>query len=118
MEGRAEQAGGESESFGNVLGAGLPAVGRGGGDDSERVDRRFARRQVREAFVNELFSDDNRQEAGNILTNVAQITDMIASQQSALDEKMALFGRQAAVGALRPSRWVGVRGRVDRHQQP
>ncbi|WP_081194314.1 MlaD family protein [Halomonas sp. 18071143] len=42
--------------------------------------------------VNELFSDDNRQEAGNILTNVAQITDMIASQQSALDENMALFG--------------------------
>ena len=33
-------------------------------------------------------------------------------------EKLALFGRQAAVGALRPSRWTGVRGRVDRHQQP
>ena len=36
---------------------------------------------------------------GNILTNIAQITEMIASQQSALDENMALFGdvsRQAS----------------------
>ena len=42
--------------------------------------------------VNELFNDDNRQQAGNILTNIAQITEMIASQQSALNENMALFG--------------------------
>lgn len=40
--------------------------------------------------VNELF-DDNREQAGNILTNVAQITQMIAAQQDALDENMALF---------------------------
>ncbi|MBZ5487789.1 MCE family protein [Halomonas aquamarina] len=42
--------------------------------------------------VNQLFNDDNREQAGNILTNVAQITEMIASQQQALDENMALFG--------------------------
>lgn len=42
--------------------------------------------------VNELFNDNNREQAGNILTNIAQITDMIASQQAALDENMALFG--------------------------
>ncbi|PRY65518.1 phospholipid/cholesterol/gamma-HCH transport system substrate-binding protein [Vreelandella songnenensis] len=42
--------------------------------------------------VNELFNDDNREQAGNILTNVAQITEMIASQQQALDDNMALFG--------------------------
>lgn len=42
--------------------------------------------------VNELFDDNNREQAGNILTNIAQITDMIASQQAALDENMALFG--------------------------
>ncbi|RUR37381.1 MlaD family protein [Vreelandella populi] len=42
--------------------------------------------------VNELFNDDNRENAGSILTNVAQITEMIASQQQALDENMALFG--------------------------
>ncbi|MBE0464013.1 MAG: MlaD family protein [Halomonadaceae bacterium] len=41
--------------------------------------------------VNELFDDNNREQAGNILTNVAQITQMIASQQDALDENMALF---------------------------
>ena len=41
--------------------------------------------------VNELFDDNNRENAGNILTNVAQITQMIASQQDALDENMALF---------------------------
>jgi len=49
--------------------------------------------------VNELFDDNNREQAGNILTNIAQITEMIASQQSALDENMALFGdvsRQAS----------------------
>ena len=49
--------------------------------------------------VNELFNDNNREQAGNILTNIAQITEMIASQQSALDENMALFGdvsRQAS----------------------
>lgn len=42
--------------------------------------------------VNELFDDGNREQAGNILTNIAQITDMIASQQAALEENMALFG--------------------------
>ncbi|WP_249976752.1 MlaD family protein [Vreelandella olivaria] len=42
--------------------------------------------------VNELFDDNNREQAGNILNNIAQITDMIASQQAALDENMALFG--------------------------
>lgn len=42
--------------------------------------------------VNELFADSNREQAGNILTNIAQITDMIASQQAALEENMALFG--------------------------
>lgn len=42
--------------------------------------------------VNELFNDNNREQAGNILTNIAEITDMIASQQAALDENMALFG--------------------------
>lgn len=42
--------------------------------------------------VNELFDDSNREQAGNILTNIAQITDMIASQQAALEENMALFG--------------------------
>lgn len=41
--------------------------------------------------VNKLFDDNNREQAGNILTNVAQITQMIASQQDALDENMALF---------------------------
>ncbi|MBR2512679.1 MAG: MCE family protein [Halomonas sp.] len=42
--------------------------------------------------VNELFADSNREQAGNILTNIAQITHMIASQQAALEENMALFG--------------------------
>ncbi|MFC7367988.1 MULTISPECIES: MlaD family protein [Vreelandella] len=42
--------------------------------------------------VNELFDDSNREQAGNILTNIVKITDMIASQQSALDENMMLFG--------------------------
>lgn len=42
--------------------------------------------------VNELFDDNNREQAGSILTNIAQITDMIAAQQSALDHNMALFG--------------------------
>ncbi|AQU82495.1 MAG: MCE family protein [Halomonas sp.] len=42
--------------------------------------------------VNELFDDSNREQAGNILTNISRITDMIASQQDALDENMALFG--------------------------
>ncbi|MFG6666647.1 MlaD family protein [Halomonas sp. HNIBRBA4712] len=42
--------------------------------------------------VNQLFTDDNRERAGNILTDIADITDMIASQRSALDENMALFG--------------------------
>ncbi|WP_447553098.1 MlaD family protein [Vreelandella sp. EE22] len=42
--------------------------------------------------VNDLFSDDNREQAGNILTDIADITDMIASQRAALDENMALFG--------------------------
>lgn len=49
--------------------------------------------------VNELFNDNNREQAGNILTNIAQITEMVASQQSALDENMTLFGdvsRQAS----------------------
>ncbi|WP_404377907.1 MlaD family protein [Vreelandella aquamarina] len=41
--------------------------------------------------VNELFDNDNRKQAATILTNIAQITEMIASQQSALDENMALF---------------------------
>ncbi|MBP5981250.1 MAG: MCE family protein [Halomonas sp.] len=41
--------------------------------------------------VNALFDDNNREQAGNILTNVAQITQMIASQQDALDKNMALF---------------------------
>ncbi|TVP45558.1 MAG: MCE family protein [Halomonas sp.] len=42
--------------------------------------------------VNELFDDGNREQAGNILTNIAKITEMIATQQDALDENMALFG--------------------------
>ena len=42
--------------------------------------------------VNELFDDNNRAQAGNILTNIAQITEMIAAQQNALDQNMALFG--------------------------
>lgn len=42
--------------------------------------------------VNALFDDSNREQAGNILANIAQITDMIASQQAVLDENMALFG--------------------------
>lgn len=42
--------------------------------------------------VNELFDDNNRQQAGNILTNIAQITEMIAAQQEALEENMTLFG--------------------------
>ncbi|MCP1312760.1 MULTISPECIES: MlaD family protein [unclassified Halomonas] len=42
--------------------------------------------------VNALFTDDNREQAGNILTDIAEITDMIASQRAALDENMALFG--------------------------
>lgn len=42
--------------------------------------------------VNALFDDGNREQAGNILANIAQITDMIASQQAVLDENMALFG--------------------------
>jgi phospholipid/cholesterol/gamma-HCH transport system substrate-binding protein len=41
--------------------------------------------------VNELFDGNNREQAGNILTNMAQITAMIASQQEALDENLALF---------------------------
>ncbi|HCA03925.1 MlaD family protein [Vreelandella alkaliphila] len=42
--------------------------------------------------VNELFNDGNREQAGTILTSIAQITEMIASQQTALDQNMALFG--------------------------
>jgi len=42
--------------------------------------------------VNDLFNDGNREQAGTILTNIAQITEMIASQQTALDQNMALFG--------------------------
>lgn len=42
--------------------------------------------------VNQLFDDSNREQAGNILTNIAQITDMIATQQDALNQNMALFG--------------------------
>ncbi|WP_447926129.1 MULTISPECIES: MlaD family protein [unclassified Vreelandella] len=42
--------------------------------------------------VNRLFNDDNREQAGNILTDIAEITQMIASQREALDENMALFG--------------------------
>ncbi|CAM0554298.1 MULTISPECIES: MlaD family protein [unclassified Halomonas] len=42
--------------------------------------------------VNELFDDNNREQAGSILTNIAQITEMIAAQQDALDQNMALFG--------------------------
>lgn len=42
--------------------------------------------------INTLFDDDNRQNAGDILANVATITRMIASQEDALDENMALFG--------------------------
>ncbi|WP_434985588.1 MlaD family protein [Vreelandella zhaodongensis] len=42
--------------------------------------------------VNDLFDDSNREQAGDILTNIAKITDMIASQQTALDENMVLFG--------------------------
>ncbi|WGI23695.1 MlaD family protein [Halomonas alkaliantarctica] len=42
--------------------------------------------------VNELFDDNNREETGNILTNIAQITEMIANQQDALDQNMSLFG--------------------------
>ncbi|WP_336269453.1 MlaD family protein [Vreelandella arctica] len=42
--------------------------------------------------VNELFDDNNREETGNILTNIAQITEMIATQQDVLDQNMALFG--------------------------
>lgn len=45
--------------------------------------------------VNELFDDNNREQAGNILTNIAQITEMIATQQEALDDNMALFGDAA-----------------------
>lgn len=42
--------------------------------------------------VNELFNDGNREQAGTILTSIAQITEMIASQQAALDQNMTLFG--------------------------
>ncbi|MFI0471401.1 MlaD family protein [Halomonas sp. HMF6819] len=42
--------------------------------------------------VNRLFNDESREQAGNILTDIAEITDMIASQRAALDENMALFG--------------------------
>lgn len=42
--------------------------------------------------INELFTDDNRDQATSILTNIAQITDIVASQRQALDENMALFG--------------------------
>jgi len=42
--------------------------------------------------VNDLFNDGNREQAGTILTSIAQITEMIASQQTALDQNMALFG--------------------------
>ncbi|MBR9923724.1 MAG: MCE family protein [Gammaproteobacteria bacterium] len=42
--------------------------------------------------VNELFNEGNREQAGTILTSIAQITEMIASQQTALDQNMALFG--------------------------
>lgn len=42
--------------------------------------------------VNELFNDGNREQAATILTSIAQITEMIASQQTALDQNMALFG--------------------------
>lgn len=41
--------------------------------------------------VNDLFDDNNREQAGTILNNIARITEMIANQQSALDENMALF---------------------------
>lgn len=41
--------------------------------------------------INTLFDEDNRQSAGDILDNVATITRMIASQEDALDENMALF---------------------------
>ncbi|WP_235042360.1 MlaD family protein [Vreelandella profundi] len=41
--------------------------------------------------VNDLFDDNNREQAGTILNNIARITEMVASQQSALDENMALF---------------------------
>ncbi|UYF98446.1 MlaD family protein [Halomonas sp. GD1P12] len=42
--------------------------------------------------ANRLFNDESREQAGNILTDIAEITDMIASQRAALDENMALFG--------------------------
>lgn len=42
--------------------------------------------------VNDLFNDGNREQAGNILADIAKITGMIASQQAALDDNMALFG--------------------------
>lgn len=42
--------------------------------------------------VNQLFTDDNAQRAEEIVANVAQITQIIASQQEALDTNMALFG--------------------------
>ncbi len=50
--------------------------------------------------VNELFDDSNREQAGSILTNIVKITDMIASQQAALDENMVLFGNVSRQATL------------------
>ncbi|MGP9796243.1 MlaD family protein [Halomonas sp. 86] len=44
------------------------------------------------ANVNNLFDDSNRQNASNVLTNIDQITEMIASQREAFEENLALLG--------------------------
>ncbi|WP_346798322.1 MlaD family protein [Halomonas sp. Bachu 37] len=41
--------------------------------------------------INDLFNDQNAKQAGNILANLSDITDMVVAQQEALDTNMKLF---------------------------
>lgn len=60
VEGCPEHAGGELDTLGDVLRAGLPALGRGRGDDPESFDGGLVGGEVGEPFVDELVGERSR----------------------------------------------------------